>query len=141
MVLRRIEIVEDRTAGSRCDQGFLRVARLRLRNVYDDDSTSDVYDCDIVSRRNPDAVVAVLYDVHGDGRVTVFLREAPRAPIYLRRFKKLEQPDAREYDRLLEVVAGMLESGDGAGEAGLCGRAAAEAREEAGLVCSPESFA
>ena len=29
-----IEIVEDLTAESRCDQGFLRVARLRLRNHY-----------------------------------------------------------------------------------------------------------
>jgi ADP-ribose pyrophosphatase len=141
MKLRRIEIVEDRTAASRCDEGFLRVSRLRLRNVYDDGSTSEPYACDVVTRPSPDAVVAALYRRARSGRVSVFLREAPRPPIYLRRFKSLEQPDARGYERLQEVVAGILERGDGPGEVGLRRRAAAEAREEAGFVCAEQRFA
>ena len=50
MALAAIEIVEDRTADSRCDEGFLKVERLLLRNRYDDGSRSDVYPCDVVSR-------------------------------------------------------------------------------------------
>jgi ADP-ribose pyrophosphatase len=141
MKLRRIEIVEDRTAQSRCDEGFLRLSRLRLRNVYDDGSTSEPYACDVVTRPSPDAVVAVLYRSARAGRVSVFLREAPRPPIYLRRFKALEQPDARGYEGLQEVVAGILERGDGSGAAALRRRAAAEAREEAGFSCPEERFA
>jgi ADP-ribose pyrophosphatase len=141
MKLRRIEIVEDRTAASRCDQGFLRLSRLELRNVYEDGSSSAPYACDVVTRPGPDAVVAALYRLAPDGRVRVYLREAPRPPIYLRRYKSLQQPDPRPYDLLQEVVAGILEVEDGPGEAGLRCRASAEAREEAGFSCAAESFA
>jgi ADP-ribose pyrophosphatase len=140
MKLREIEIVEDRTAQSRCDEGFLRVARLRLRNVYDDGTSSEVYPCDVVSRPGSDAVVAVLYELDARGRVQVLLRASPRAPVYLRRFKKFELADPRQYTELLEVVAGMIEAGDGAGERGLRQRAAIEAREEAGCDVSSHAF-
>ena len=140
MKLQAIEVVEDCTQKSRCDEGFLRVARLRLRNRYDDGSSSDVYPCDVVSRPGSDAVVAVLYHVDAAGDVRVVLRESPRAPIYLRKLKRLEQPDPREYRALAEVVAGIIEKGDGAGTAGLQRRAAIEAREEAGYRAEPEGF-
>ena len=73
--LERVEIVEDRTSASRCDEGFLRVRRLVLRNVYADGSTSRDYDCDIVSRRHVDAVAVVIYERGGSDRVRVALRE------------------------------------------------------------------
>jgi ADP-ribose pyrophosphatase len=132
MKLRAIEIVEDRTAESRCDEGFLRLARLTVKNVYDDGSESETYPCDVVSRPGSDAVVAVLYEVAGDERVVVALREGPRVPVYLRRLKRFEHPDPREYLSLVEVVAGLVEAGDGAGDDGLRRRAAVEAEEEAG---------
>ncbi len=141
MKLESIEIVEDRTAGSRCDEGFLRVARLRLRNVYDDGTRSDPYPCDVVSRPGSDAVVAVLYEVDGARRVRVLLREAPRAPIYLRRHKRFVHADPREYLSIAEVVAGLVEEADGPGDDGLRRRAAAEAFEEAGCRVEPGSFA
>jgi ADP-ribose pyrophosphatase len=140
MKLRGIEVVEDRTAQSRCDEGFLKVARLRLRNVYDDDTRSEVYACDVVSRPGSDAVVAILYQRDAQGRVQVLLRQSPRAPIYLRRHKRFELADPREYTELLEVVAGMIEPGDGAGAGGLQRRAAHEAREEAGCEADPDLF-
>jgi ADP-ribose pyrophosphatase len=140
MKLQAIEVVEDVTQKSRCDEGFLRVARLRLRNRYEDGTSSAVYPCDVVSRPGSDAVVAVLYHVDAEGRVSVVLRESPRAPIYLRRFKALEHPDPREYRALAEVVAGIIEPGDGADTAGLRKRAAIEAREEAGYRAEPASF-
>ena len=140
MKLVGIEIVEDRTAESRCDEGFLKLRRLRLRNVYED-RVSEVYPCDVVSRPGSDAVVAVLYERGADGRVHVWLREAPRAPIYLRREKRFHHPDAREYLTIAEVVAGLVEPGDGAGAAGMRERAAIEAREEAGFAVAADEFA
>jgi ADP-ribose pyrophosphatase len=140
MKLRAIEVVEDRTAQSRCDEGFLKVARLRLRNLYDDDTRSEIYPCDVVSRPGSDAVVAILYQRDADGAVHVLLRQAPRAPIYLRRHKRFELADPREYTELLEAVAGMVEAGDGAGARGIERRAAVEAHEEAGCDVAPESF-
>ena len=50
MKLSSIEVVEDRTAGSGCEDGFLRVKRLVLRNHYADGSQSRTYPCDVVSR-------------------------------------------------------------------------------------------
>ena len=138
--LRSIEIVEDVTLDSRCDEGFLRVARLRLRNHYDDDSQSAVYACDVLSRPGSDAVVAALYEIDGERRVRVVLRDAPRPPIYLRRLKRFVHPDPRVYVSLLELIAGMVEESDGSGDTGLHRRAAIEAREEAGVRATSDDF-
>ncbi len=107
MELRSIEVVEDHTAESSCDEGFLRLSRLTLKNVYADGTESEPYRCDVVTRPGSDAVVAALYRIE-EGRVRVMLRESPRAPIYLRRLKRFEHPDPREYLSLVEVVAGLV---------------------------------
>ena len=138
-----VEIVEDRTTGSRSDEGFLRVRRLVLENVYVDGSRSAPYPCDVVSRSRTDAVAVVLYDVRPDGPagrhvVRVALKTGLRAPVFLRRNARLVQPDARPYGILAEIVAGMLEPED-AGTTGIERRAAHEAREEAGLSVDPAS--
>lgn len=138
--LRSIEIVEDLTASSRCDEGFLRLRRLRLRNHYEDGSASEPYPCDVLSRPGSDAVVAVLYELDGARRVRVLLRDAPRAPVYLRVLGNFVHPDPRVYLSLLELVAGMVEASDGPGDAGLCRRAAVEAREEAGANVRASDF-
>jgi ADP-ribose pyrophosphatase len=131
--LEAIEIVEDRTPQSRCDEGFLRVSRLLVRNLYDDGSSSASYPCDVVSRPGSDAVVAVLYEEGSRGEVCVLLRESPRAPIYLRHGKNFVHPDPRVYRSIAEVVAGLVEPGDAPGAAGLRDRAALEVQEGAGL--------
>ena len=141
MALAAIEIVEDRTAGSRCDEGFLKVERLLLRNRYDDGSRSDVYRCDVVSRPGSDAVVAVLFELDGERRIQVLLREGPRAPVYLRHRHRFVHADSREYRSLAEVVAGIVENDDPPGLEGLRRRAAIEADEEAGCALAPEAFA
>ena len=140
MKLASIEVVEDRTSHSRCDEGFLKLARLRIRNVYEDGSASETYACDVVSRPGSDAVVAVLYELDGERRIYVLLREGVRAPIYLRCRKTFVHADPREYRSLEEVVAGLVEAGDGAGVKGLRRRAAIEAEEEAGSHVPPEAF-
>ncbi|MBV21305.1 MAG: NUDIX hydrolase [Planctomycetaceae bacterium] len=140
MDLTAIEIVGDRTATSRCDEGYIKVARLDVRNVYSDGSTSETYSCDVMSRPQSDAVVAVLYALDGEGGIEVVLREAPRVPIYLRRDKEFVHPDPREYLSLHEVVAGVVEASDPAGIEGLRVRAHAEALEEAGVTIDPGDF-
>lgn len=140
MKLRAIEVVEDRTATSRCDEGFLRVTRLLVRNLYEDGSRSVSYPCDVMTRPGSDAVVAVLYEIDARGQITVLLRESPRVPVYLRKHKHFEHPDPREYLSLHEVVAGLVEEGDGPGLEGLRHRAVEETREEAGLTVDGAVF-
>lgn len=135
-----VEIVEDRTSRSRCDEGFLRLARLLVRSRYVGGGASDAYPCDVVSRPDPDAVAAVLYRRRPDGRVSVILKEGVRPPVYLRRLKPLVRPETREDPMLVELAAGVLESAD-AGAGGLARRAAIEVREEVGVALPPEAFA
>ena len=133
-----IEIVEDRTAAARCDEGFLRVQRLRVRNRYEDGSHSEPYACDIVSRERTDAVAVVIYEIDDRKQVRVALRSGVRPPVTLRREKALTQPDDRTWLLLTELVAGLLEPED-AGPGGVARRAAAECLEEAGYEVSAES--
>lgn len=133
-----LEVVEDRTDGARCDEGFLTLRRLLLRNVYGDGSASAPYPCDVLERPGSDAVVAVLYERH-EGQVRVLLREAPRGPVYLRKHKTFVHPDPCEYVSILEVVAGLVEDTDAPGPDGLRARAVIEAREEAGVEVAPEA--
>lgn len=134
-----LEIVEDRTAASRCDEGFLTLRRLVLRNRYANGSYSEPYPCDVLERPGSDAVVCVLYEFRA-GRARVLIRESARAPIYLRKHKRFVHPDPGPYLSILEVVAGLVEDSDPQGPEGLKIRAAAEAKEEAGLDVDTDSL-
>lgn len=133
-----VEVVEDRTADSRCDEGFLRLRRLTLRNTYSDGRVSEPYPCDVLSRRFVDAVAVVLYHRDASGRIFVHYREATRPPIWLRRHKQdeLTYKDPAPYDLIGEIVAGVLEDGDQDLE-GVRSRGAIEAEEEAGYRVDP----
>jgi ADP-ribose pyrophosphatase len=135
--LARIEVVADRTATSKCDEGFLRLKRLRLRNHYTDGTASREYPCDVVSRPGADAVAVVLWHRDG-GKVLVHIRVAARCAVYLRKDKKAElvQPDDRVYETIEELVAGILEKDD-TGPEGILRRGALEAHEEAGFELAP----
>ncbi len=137
--LRAIEVVADHTASSACDQGFLTLRRLEVRNLYTDGSASQPYRCDVMHRPGSDAVVAVLFE-RTEAGVNVLLREASRVPIYLRKEDTFVHPDPREYLSIQEVVAGLVEASDPAGAPGLRRRAAIETEEEAGLRVPEESF-
>ena len=130
--LERIEIVADRTHELGPEEGFLRLKRFRVQNVYGDGNRSEPYDCDVISRRQPDAVAVLLYGRDASGRIHVVLRSGVRPAVYLRRHKEFVQPDDRDHLLLVEMTAGLLEDGDG-GPTGVARRAAAEASEEAGF--------
>lgn len=132
-----IEIVEDRTARARCDEGFLRLKRYRARNLREDGSRSPEYPIDVIDRPTLDAVAVCLW-ARGSAGVEVLTRRGLRPAAYFRRGK---QPVLPEGEHLLveELVAGVLEPGE-LGVDALRRRAADEVREEAGLEVPPERF-
>jgi len=131
-----IEVVEDFSATGRCDEGFLRVRRLRCRNRRSDGSASAVYRVDVVDRPRLDAVAVLLYR-RAEAGLEVLTRQNLRPAAYFRKDQSPNVPDGRVHLLVEEIVAGVLEPGD-LGEAGLRARAAEEAWEEAGIRVSPE---
>jgi len=138
--LKSVEIVEDRTQGSLAHEGYLRIERLTVRNLYADGSHSEPYPCDVLRRPGSDAVAAVLFERTTAGTIRVLLRESVRVPIYLRRTRDLVHPDPQDFDGVIELVAGMVEPSDPPGQAGLALRAQAETLEEAGLDAPLHAF-
>ncbi|WNG49039.1 NUDIX hydrolase [Archangium minus] len=133
-----IEVVEDFTSTAKCDEGFLRVRRLRCQNRRADGTASKVYRVDVVDRPRLDAV-AVLVFRRGASGLEVLTRMNLRPAAYFRRGKDMTVPDGATYLRVEEIVAGLLEPED-KGEAGLRYRAAEEVREEAGFDVKPEEI-
>lgn len=129
-----IELVEDRTRTSRCDEGFLHVRRYRARNRRGDGSASREYPIDVIERPALDAVAVVLW-ARGPLGPEVLLRRQLRPAAYFRKDQKPAFPEP-VYLLFEELVAGVLEPGE-QGLAGLQLRAAAEVAEEAGLEIAP----
>ncbi|CAM4087221.1 NUDIX hydrolase [Corallococcus exiguus] len=136
-----IEIIEDFSATARCDEGFLRVRRLRCRNRRADGSSSSVYRVDVVDRPRLDAVSVLIYRRASDGNVEVLTRMNLRPAAYFRREQtaSMTVPDTVSHLRVEEIVAGLLEPAD-KGEEGLRRRAAEEVKEEAGYTVRPEDI-
>jgi ADP-ribose pyrophosphatase len=132
-----IEIVEDRTAVARCDEGFLRLKRFRARNVHDDGSSSREYPIDVIDRPTLDAVAVCAWGER-DGEPWVLTRAGLRPAALFRRGKPTAFPEP-EYRLVEEIVAGVLEPGEQGMEA-LQRRGAAELDEEAGIVVPLERF-
>jgi len=132
-----IEILEDRTASARCDEGFLRLKRYRARNRRADGTFSREYAIDVLDRATLDAVAVCLYARTARG-VEVLTRSGLRPAPAFRRRKATALPE-REVLLLEEVIAGVVEPGE-VGMDALRRRAAEEAREEAGIAVAPERF-
>lgn len=130
----RIEVVRDRSATSKVDEGFIRVRRLELKNHYEDGSESDTYPYDCAERTAMDAVGIVLHT--NDGRVC--LRSSIRPPLAFRVGYSLPLP-GNDDPTLFEIPAGLVEA-DEHGEEGLAGCAARETQEEVGLPVEASAF-
>jgi ADP-ribose pyrophosphatase len=133
-----IEIIEDFSSSAKCDEGFLRVRRLRCQNRRADGTASKVYRVDVVDRPRLDAVAVLVYR-RGEQGLEVLTRMNLRPAAYFRRGKEMTVADATTYLRVEEIVAGLLEPED-KGEEGLRHRAAEEVREEAGYEVKPEEI-
>jgi ADP-ribose pyrophosphatase len=132
-----IEIVEDYTARAKCDEGFLRLKRLRARNRHADGSTSREYPIDVIDRPTLDAVAVCLWARTGRG-IEILTRRGLRPAAYFRRGRVAVLPEP-EYLLVEELVAGVLEPGE-LGLDALRRRAADEVHEEAGLTIAPASL-
>lgn len=131
-----LEVVEDFTATGRCDEGFLHVRRLRVRNARSDGSHSVVYRVDVIDRPRLDAV-AVLVWRRGDEGLEFLTRQNLRPAAHFRKDKVPGVPDGRSHLYCEEIVAGLLEPAD-EGDAGVLHRAAEEVFEEAGFRVAPD---
>jgi ADP-ribose pyrophosphatase len=130
-----IEIVEDRTAASRCDEGFIHLKRYRARNRRVDGTRSPVYPIDVIDRPTLDAVAVCLW-ARGPRGVEVLTRRGLRPAALFRRGQPVALPEP-EYLLLEEIVAGVLEPGERGLDA-IRRRAAEEVREEAGIEIAAE---
>src|SRR5438067_2110878 len=122
-----IEVVEDFSSTARCDEGFLQLRRLRVRNRRVDGSSSEVYRVDVVDRPRLDAV-AVFITRSTERGLEALTRMNLRPAAYFRKDKQTPLPDGRSHLYCEEIVAGLLEPQDH-GEEGLLRRAAQEVRE------------
>lgn len=134
-----IEILQDLSATSRCDEGFLQVRRLLCQNRRADGSTSRHYRVDVVDRPFLDAVAVLVYRRREDQQIEVLTRQNLRPAAYFRRGKETTLPDQQHHLRVEEIVAGLLEPSD-KGELGLRRRAATEVEEEAGIKVDPSEI-
>lgn len=134
-----LDVVEDFTSTGRCDEGFLHVRRLRVRNLRADGSHSVVYRVDVIDRPRLDAV-AVLVWRRGAQGLEFLTRQNLRPAAHFRRDKVPNVPDGRSHLFCEEIVAGLLENDD-RGEAGLRHRCVEEVLEEAGYTVSPQAIA
>jgi ADP-ribose pyrophosphatase len=132
-----LDVVEDFTATGRCDEGFLRVRRLRVRNQRADGTHSPVYRVDVIDRPRLDAVAVLVYR-RAPGGLEVLTRQNLRPAAHFREGHSMTIPDGRSHLYCEEIVAGLLEPEDH-GEAGLRQRAASEVLEEAGYVVAPQA--
>lgn len=126
-----IEVVEDFSATGRCDEGFLQVRRLRVRNRRADGSHSPIYRVDVVDRPKLDAVAVLVWRRSAEG-LEFLTRQTLRPAAYFRSGKVPVVPETREWLFCEEIVAGLLEPSD-EGERAVRARAAEEVHEEAGL--------
>lgn len=132
-----IDVVEDFTSTGRCDEGFLHVRRLRVRNVRGDGTNSAIYRVDVIDRPRLDAVAVVVWRRAPGGGVEFLTRQNLRPAAYFRKDKVPNIADGRMHLFCEEIVAGLLEEED-KGDDGLKIRAALEVQEEAGFAVEPE---
>lgn len=133
-----LEVVADVTAGSRPDEGFVRVRRRKLRLRYPGGEESAPFAYDEAWREALDAVVIAAHYREG-GRRRVFLRSSFRPPAALRPVAVRPVPEPPTLGHFWELPAGLVEPDERSAE-GLKRAAARELAEELGSDVTPESL-
>lgn len=127
-----LEIVRDRTALAQARGGFLNLRRVDVVARFPDGAESAPFAYDMCDREAMDAVIVVAHFRGERGERRVLLRSCVRPPVALR--EPREEVD--EGGRMWEVVAGLIEPGEGAAAAG-----ARELAEELGFEVAPSALA
>ena len=133
-----LTITEDYTAQSKCDEGYLRIKRQKMRATYGDGSKSDEFKYDVVERWNQDAIAILLHFVR-DGERYVILRSSVRPPLALRNdlLPSASRVEGVDRGELWEIVAGLVEKDERNAE-GLVLCAVRETEEEVALKITRE---
>lgn len=126
-----LSIEEDRTSEARCDEGFVKLRRRRLRMTFPDGQTSAPFAYDEAYREALDAVAIAAY-FRLQGRNYVYLRSAFRPPVALRPREVWPTPEYGHLGHLWELPAGLVEPDERSPE-GLRRCAARELEEELGF--------
>ncbi|MFN0061302.1 MAG: NUDIX hydrolase [Myxococcaceae bacterium] len=129
-----IEVLEDLSAKSRLDEGYLRLKRLRCRNLHADGTTSREYKVDVIHRPTLDAVAVLVYR-RGPRGLEFLTRTTLRPAAYFRKDIPGGAPTPDAFLFVEEIVAGVLEMGE-LSAAGVRQRAAEEVHEESGYSVS-----
>ncbi|MFW5740749.1 MAG: NUDIX hydrolase [Myxococcota bacterium] len=135
----QVRVVEDYTARSRCDEGFIRLRRRMLRTQAPDGTCSEPFPYDEVVRRALDAVVIAAHFEDEQGVERVYLRTALRPPVALRSRDQSPIPEPVDLGHLWELPAGLVEANERS-EDGLRRCAARELAEEIGFHLPPEAM-
>jgi len=137
-----IEIIEDLSAQTPSDKGFLKVRRLRLRTRFADGTASEAFRYDVVDRAALDAVVVLMWAARPEAPrdPLVCVRTQLRPPLLLRRGRELVVPDPSDGLDLWELPAGLIEA-DERGEEGVLECARRETEEETGFALPRGEFA
>jgi ADP-ribose pyrophosphatase len=125
-----LRVVEERL--SRDTPGFLRLQRRVLRVLFEDGTTSEPFDYDMIDRVRLDAVVVAPHFRGEDGVRRVILRSALRPPCALRSATASPVREKPSLGGLWELPAGLVEDDERSPE-GLRRCAARELGEEIGL--------
>lgn len=134
-----LEVIEDFSGSARCDEGFLQVRRLRVKNRRADGSVSPVYRVDVIDRPKLDAIAVLVWRRTAAGALEFLTRQNLRPAAYFRKDKTPVVPDTQVHLFCEEIVAGLLEPED-VGVAGLQTRGAAEVLEEVGYAVQPSQI-
>jgi ADP-ribose pyrophosphatase len=133
----RLAVVADTTDGSRCDEGFVRVRRRKLKAIYGDGSESKPFPYDEAWREAMDAVALVVHYADAKGERRVFLRSAMRPPAMFRPKEICPIPESETLGHLWEIPAGLLEKNERS-EEGLRSCSSRELKEELGFEVPKE---
>ncbi len=132
----RIEIVGREVLN---ENGFLRLEKLKLKNRYEDGSSSREYASEMVHRRGTDSVAIIPYFFDGEGNLWIYVKRGIRPPVYRRRDLPLAVPDLSENLYIFEAIAGSLEEED-RNKSSVVKRAKEEILEELGFDVRIERF-
>jgi ADP-ribose pyrophosphatase len=132
-----LRVMEERPSTD--SPGFLRFHRRIVRVVFEDGTTSEPFEYDMIDRARLDAIIVVPHFRGSDGRRRVILRSALRPPCALRSRETSPVAEKPTLGGLWEVPAGLVEDDERTPE-GLRRCAARELGEEIGVDVEPSQI-
>ncbi len=133
-----IEVSREIELPDECKNGFLKLKRYKLKNVYENNEKSREYTCDIVYRKQVDAVGILLY-FYENNSVKILLRRCLRPPLFFRKnFVKYDFENENNFF-VYEIPAGIIEEGE-TKEEDIDKRAEIEVLEETGIKINKENL-